>query len=322
MSSDNFLSLPKIPSQVIERHLAERLIDPLREFLGRPKKQIRSQLVSVGHKISRAEFPQEKTISQISEILESIHAASLIVDDVQDESSERRGRPSFHRLHGTANAINSGNWLYFCAIKNLRELALTSPQRESIISKTLDTLFEGHMGQALDIGVPVVNVPREEIAELCYSTMNAKTGALTGLAIYCGAIVGGLETSLAEKAFSAGREFGVLLQMIDDIKNLKFVAHKPPHPKRFEDLKNLRPGFIWAYTAEHMNENALLELKSSVTFLPNTSAFEGWAKRYDFFEKVLSHIRLQKIDFLKKYPDLADYFKPIISQLEEAYEKT
>ncbi|OQW51565.1 MAG: hypothetical protein A4S09_10070 [Proteobacteria bacterium SG_bin7] len=322
MFNDNFFNELNISSPTIEHHLSLSLLNPLREFLDRPKKQIRSQLVSVGFAISRSEHPETDVIKQISEILESIHSASLIVDDVQDESLERRGQPSFHRLHGTATAINSGNWLYFLAIKRLRELAIASRQKNAIIHKTLDTLFEGHIGQALDIGVPIVKVPRSEIPEICYSTMNSKTGALTGLAIYCGAVTGGIDDSRAEYVFNVGREFGILLQMIDDIKNIKLNANRAQNSKRFEDLKNLRPGFIWAFTAEYLDASALLALKSSVESLPDTKAFADWSEKYDFFEKVLGHIQMRKLRFLKKCPDLTEYFTPIISQLEEAYETT
>ena len=50
-------------------------------------------------------------------MFEIIHAGSMIVDDIEDDSSERRGAPAVHRLHGLPLALNAGNWMYFAPFR-------------------------------------------------------------------------------------------------------------------------------------------------------------------------------------------------------------
>lgn len=322
MFTPNFSWASDQSLKIIEKYLNTTLIDPVQEFLARPKKEIRAQLVLLGFNWSGAKKPVSPALNAMMIILESLHAGSLIVDDIQDASPERRGRPSFHNLHGIPTAINSGNWLYFWAIQKIKELPIPDRARNSIVSATLDMLFEGHIGQALDVGTEITRVPRKDIPDLCYSVMNSKTGALTGLAVYCGAIIGGLSEAKAKAASIAGREFGMLLQIFDDIKNLKISTTAIKDKRHFEDLKNLRPGFIWAFTAKKLGPKALNELKKVIKTLPDVKHFITWCGRHDFFSKVTTSLHNRKKEFLIKYPHSAETLNDLIKKLEAAYENT
>ncbi len=321
MFTPNFPWLSPRSAKIVEKYLDSSLIIPVKEYLARPKKEVRAQLVELGYELTGATERNHQALEIMAGILESLHAGSLIVDDVQDSSPERRGHPSFHRIHGVASAINSGNWLYFWAIQQIKTLPISTESRALIVEATLETLFEGHVGQALDIGTPITKVPRHEVPDLCFSAMNSKTGALTGLAVYCGAVIGGINKAAARELFSAGRHFGVLLQIIDDIKNLKFSAGAKADPKRFEDLKNLRPGYIWAFTVEHLPEAALERLKEAVSSLPDLTSFASWCIDFDFFGLAKQEVIKRKNQIIQNFPQAAEPFKKIIDQLENAYEK-
>src|SRR5512142_2931568 len=62
-------------------------------------------------------------------IVEGLHLGSLIIDDIEDESSTRRGGPTLHRQIGVPNALNAGNWLYFWPALLVPRLKL-GPDRE------------------------------------------------------------------------------------------------------------------------------------------------------------------------------------------------
>src|SRR5262249_11737851 len=73
---------------------AQALLAPLQDFLGHPGKAIRAQLVEAGYALARALEPAARAggCAGLAECVELIHAGSLIVDDIQDDSRVRRGR--------------------------------------------------------------------------------------------------------------------------------------------------------------------------------------------------------------------------------------
>ena len=56
------------------------------------------------------------------DVVEMLHTASLLVDDVQDDSEMRRGNPVAHKIYGIATTINSANFVYFKALDRLQSL--------------------------------------------------------------------------------------------------------------------------------------------------------------------------------------------------------
>src|SRR5262245_53682692 len=105
---------PRVAAQVWDRIL----LDPVREFLNRPSKAIRGRLAEVGYRLASGtdgELSDEakRLCLLCSNAVESIHAGSLVIDDIQDGSVLRRGAPTLHREIGVPLALNAGNWLYF-----------------------------------------------------------------------------------------------------------------------------------------------------------------------------------------------------------------
>lgn len=75
-----------------------------------------------------------------------LHTASLLVDDVEDSSLLRRGIPVAHSIFGTAQTINSANYVYFCALQELQKLG--NPKALEIYTEELLNL---HRGQGMDL---------------------------------------------------------------------------------------------------------------------------------------------------------------------------
>ena len=101
---------------------------PLREFLSRPGKAFRGRLVEASWHVARGRFEPVPEILPI--VVEALHAGSLIVDDIEDDATERRGGPALHRMVGTPVALNAGNWLYIWPQHLLR--ASTSRPRSAL----------------------------------------------------------------------------------------------------------------------------------------------------------------------------------------------
>ncbi|RTG86638.1 geranylgeranyl diphosphate synthase, type III [Schistosoma bovis] len=61
----------------------------------------------------------ESVLSVISSVIQMLHNASLIIDDIEDGSHLRRGKPAAHCIFGVAPSINSANYAYFLALEKL-----------------------------------------------------------------------------------------------------------------------------------------------------------------------------------------------------------
>ncbi|KAL3456546.1 putative geranylgeranyl diphosphate synthase [Aspergillus heterothallicus] len=88
----------------------------------------------------------EDSLQTIKNVVQMLHNSSLMLDDIEDSSSLRRGRPATHCLYGTGQTINSANFIY---VKVVQE-ALRLPNRQSL-DVLMDELNNLHCGQGLDL---------------------------------------------------------------------------------------------------------------------------------------------------------------------------
>lgn len=272
----------------IEALVTEVLLDPLDEFLSRPAKKIRGKLVELGYRLASNDMEEwpgqlEKLCRQGAEVLEAIHAASLVIDDIQDGSLERRGSPTLHRSHGLPIALNAGNWLYFWPLEKIRDWDI--PPNRTLLAYHVchRALLRAHFGQAIDVGVPIDTLPQERVKQVCLASLELKSGALMSLAMALGGILGGANEARLEVLEEFGKSFGVALQMFDDVGNMTVSGSK-----QFEDLKLKRPTWIWACAAEYFSKGDYHEFVSAVNRLPNSVGVVDWAKKHGLAEKARS----------------------------------
>ncbi|KAK9241442.1 isoprenoid synthase domain-containing protein [Lipomyces kononenkoae] len=88
----------------------------------------------------------EKSLEIIVKAIAMLHTASLLVDDVEDSATLRRGFPVAHSLYGVAQTINSSNYVYFLALQELSKL--NNPVVYTIYT---DEMLNLHRGQGLDL---------------------------------------------------------------------------------------------------------------------------------------------------------------------------
>lgn len=228
-----------------ERHFEHALAGPLLELLQRNGKSFRSRMLQVSYELSAGDGRQAPP--QLSLIVEALHAGSMIVDDIEDDSPRRRGGPALHLVVGTPLALNAGNWLYFLPHRLLEDLRV-DPQRELELRRAIDrAVLRCHYGQALDLGVRVGALPQNEVYELVNLSTRLKTGSLLELAAELGSIAGDATPGLRSELASFARTYGVALQMLDDTSG---VYRAERAQKGREDLLNGVPTWPWAWLAQ------------------------------------------------------------------------
>jgi geranylgeranyl pyrophosphate synthase len=180
-------------------------------------------------------------------LVELLHAGSLIVDDIEDESAVRRGAPALHVEHGLARALNAGNWLYFWPQMLIARSRLPDALRLAIHERVATALMRCHQGQALDVSIDVRELAREETPGVVRAISRLKTGGLMELASARGALAARAEPRVVQALSDLGRDVGIGLQMLDDLSG--YLSPSRAH-KAAEDLRLHRPTWIWAWLAE------------------------------------------------------------------------
>ena len=119
------------------------LLEPFYYLKQHPGKEIRSLLIKAFEKWLPLS-PNER--SKIQEIVEMLHTASLMIDDVEDDSSLRRGVPVCHKIYGIPSTINSANFVYFLALEKVLEL-----NKPSAVHMYTKELLQLHRGQGMEL---------------------------------------------------------------------------------------------------------------------------------------------------------------------------
>jgi octaprenyl-diphosphate synthase len=161
-------------------------------------------------------------------IIESIHTASLLHDDVVDGADKRRGKIPAHSVWGNQVVILVGDFLYANALR----LAVLQKKQEVMeaLSEATTRMTEGEILQLAKTGDP-------EITEEDYlHIISAKTGALISAACKIGAVLGSLSEKKKNALSSFGLKTGIAFQMADDV--LDYMADEGELGKRLgKDLK-------------------------------------------------------------------------------------
>jgi geranylgeranyl pyrophosphate synthase len=266
----------------VETELDASLLVLVRDILDRPSKRFRARAVEIG-----AQFGTENSdrvadwIKRCAEVIEILHTGSLVIDDIEDQSTMRRGAPCLHQTYGAELAINAGNWMYFWPLAMIGEGGF-GPERELLIYRAYHRMvLEAHAGQALDTGVVIDQVEQSRVRDVCLASMELKSGAPMALALVLGAIVSGAPEGHIEALEAFGHGLGVGLQMFDDLGN--FTGKKDPG-KRYEELRNRRPSWVWVKAAELGDAAAYADFKCAVRSLPDDQALQAWAAKFGLLE--------------------------------------
>jgi octaprenyl-diphosphate synthase len=211
------------------------LLEPAVDLLGRGGKRWRPLLMllvceSLGG--GEAALP-------LSPLVEFCHNASLIHDDIEDNSACRRGKPAVHLLYGTDTAINSGCFLYFLPLSCIDGWSASAEAKLALYSLWAREMRTLHLGQSLDIAWHRDWKTLPSVDDY-YAMCALKTGVLARFAANAGIMAA---ACAADRPYSgkpgsaalakAAERMGVGFQILDDVKNL---TEGVPGKKRGDDI--------------------------------------------------------------------------------------
>jgi octaprenyl-diphosphate synthase len=147
-------------------------------------------------------------IFPLSAMVEFMHTATLLHDDVIDHSHLRRGYPTVNSRWGSALSILVGDFLYAKAMALV--VADGDPQILKEITRVTMTMTEGQVMEMLKVG----DITLSEAAYL--RIVQQKTAALFGACCFMGGVLGGLPATRSEGLRRFGLTFGSAFQLVDD----------------------------------------------------------------------------------------------------------
>src|SRR3981189_246723 len=148
---------------------------------------------------------------RLGAVVEIIHTATLVHDDIIDEAKTRRGRPAANTQWGNSKCVLAGDWLYMQAFKvavqerNFRVL-------DALIELT-QQMVEGELLQMEKLGKAIT---LEEPFDLIYR----KTACLFSVCMRLGAILGGATAEQGVALAQYGHDLGMAFQIVDDVLDL------------------------------------------------------------------------------------------------------
>jgi len=176
------------------------------------------------------------SVVKTAAVVEMIHAASLLHDDVIDDAYTRRAKPSLNALYGNKTAIMLGDILYS---KGFLELNNISPDVAKVISNAVVQLS---LGELKDVFLSkTFNLDKEEYLEMIYQ----KTASLMEASAGAAALLAGKSK---DAYMIYGRNLGIAFQMIDDLLDITADAATLGKPALhdFEEGKTTLP-YIYLY---------------------------------------------------------------------------
>ncbi|MFC6323733.1 polyprenyl synthetase family protein [Companilactobacillus baiquanensis] len=221
-------------------------IDQTTEYIHRivdiKNEEIRSMIedLTSGGKMLRPAFflmfseigPEKKDDSKLIPLaasLELLHVATLIHDDVIDDSPLRRSKTTIHTRYGKRNAIYAGDYL-FTVYFELASRYLPEQKYVVLNALSMKKILTGELDQML------INYNVNATTKMYLTEIAGKTAELFSLSTMMGAIVSGGDERLVNLAKNIGHDIGMSFQIIDDV--LDFGNSKDTGKPNFEDLRN------------------------------------------------------------------------------------
>ena len=219
-------------------------------------------------------------------VVEMIHAASLLHDDVIDDAFTRRGRPSINALYGNKTSIMFGDVLYS---KAFHELVDIDRQVARVISHAV---VELSLGERRDVLLSTAfNPDRDAYLHMIYQ----KTASLIEAASEAAAILAGKPR---EAYRTYGRNLGIAFQMIDDILDITQSTEQLGKPAMhdYEEGKTTLP-YIYLYEALDEKERRKLLTMHGSAVTPEKAA---WIREQMVATGALERARLEAVELVRE----------------------
>jgi heptaprenyl diphosphate synthase len=202
--------------QVLVGALPEPMTAPVSELSARPAKRLRAMLLG---SCARYGNPDRDLVIRLGALVELLHLASLLHDDVVDRAATRRGGPAVHVLIGQEQAVLAG--LACFALAGMEAASIDTEVSAIVASAVAGVAY----GEVLDVDRAFdTEVSLDDYLDLA----ERKTGELFRLACLLGAAAAGADDVAAAAFGRFGADFGVGFQVLDDCVDLQEIGPGKP----------------------------------------------------------------------------------------------
>ncbi|HUL39555.1 MAG TPA: polyprenyl synthetase family protein [Methanomassiliicoccales archaeon] len=231
--------------------------------------------------------------------LEIVHNFTLIHDDVMDEDSMRRGRPTVHVLYDVPTAIIAGDALFAVAFKVLATTPVDGERLRRLLESVSEAIYLVAEGQQMDIDFESrTDVTVEEYMEM----VEKKTAVLFACAAEGGAIIGGGTEDQIQGMYEYARLSGIGFQIWDDVLGLtasEKVLGKPVG----SDIRNGKRTLIAVHALEELGPKGREKHATVLKAFGDTHASHAQVKKViDLFESTgsIGHAKDVALDYAAK----------------------
>jgi len=259
-------------------HSEVPLINQISEYIiGAGGKRIRLMLVLF---MAKAYSYSGNNHHKLAAVIEFIHTATLLHDDIVDESSLRRGCQTANSLFGNATSVLVGDFLYSRAFQMM--VSIKNDRVMKIIADATNIIAEGEVLQLLNMNNP--DISEEQYLQV----IRSKTAKLFEAAAQVGVLITGASNDVIKSAGEYGRSLGTAFQLTDDV--LDYSGKITDIGKNTgDDLREGKPTMPLIYLMKH----GCSQSKSMVR-----SCIENGDKKN--FDKVLAAIQISgALDYTK-----------------------
>lgn len=242
-------------NQIILKHINSvpgLLGQALEDTFAVPGKMLRPACVMLFGAFGPDATQKHDDLQKIATSIETLHNATLIHDDIIDESSMRHGRPSIQTKYGKHIAVYEGDYLFALSLTLLSENAQSL---HSVIAdgKTMQNILVGETEQYNN--AYNINISEKEYL----NQIKGKTGVLFGLACFIGAYESGIKVTKALKAKQFGEYLGQAFQLRDDILDYTTTSSTFKKPVLLDVKDGIYSGPL-IFALQNDNNNHLHEL--------------------------------------------------------------
>lgn len=264
-------------------------------------------------------FGDVTEVTQRSAIgLELLHTASLVHDDVVDESSQRRGQASVNATYDNKVAVLVGDYILSTALLNV---AMTgSKEIVSYLARLGQTLSNGEILQ-------LTNISNQDISEqVYYDVIRQKTAALFEACAGIGSLSVGASPEIVEETKRFGSNIGMIFQIRDDI----FDYYESPEIGKptGNDMAEGKLTLPVIYAVNNSDDPAIRQLaykvKEQTVTADEIATLVAYAKEHGGIEYALSRMKefySQAQDFIDKYVEKQDVRQALQAYLDFMIER-
>ena len=182
-----------------------------------------------------------KSAVHLGAVVEMVHTATLVHDDIIDEADTRRGRPSPNKQWGNPKCVLTGDWLYMQAFRMALE------ERNFRILDLLIHLTQQMVeGELLQIELQGRAIQEQEYYELIYR----KTACLFRVSMQLGCVLAGASPEVETQMGEYGRNLGLAFQVVDDVLDLTATEEVLGKPTA-SDLREGKATLAVVHALEH-----------------------------------------------------------------------